>query len=373
MEMIHYRKALSRQWKLDLGVDESKHEGSENVNQVTIHDKDGNIEYEGPCPQEDKLTQAEEFGFINDDCEYPSPQPTLATPELKLATGPVTYHFSPPTEVATPTSSTSSRSRAIIPHIPQGFYQCKEAPRGTNLPNERIFRGITPRLPPNGANEAVEVTLENDEVQVTEEVITLDKHGRHGDQPCWNYTLQGSQGRHMPESSRNTGRLQQNVVPPGDLPTGNQRTDYIRPRPSRPITGGKKVMHNAHGGCATSRPRETPPALEENFHLRHVGLPAIRPSGLEGKFTWMSWVMRETNRSLHTLSTEARTTRDLAINNAHRYRELSDRFNHREDANAREKDTLIQEVRKLRQTDELILRKINEAEDAEALDRDGNK
>ena len=31
-----------------------------------------------------------------------------------------------------------------------------------------------------------------------------------------------------------------------------------------------------------------------------------------------------------------------------------------------EKDTLVQEVRKLRQTDELILRKINEAEAEEA-------
>ena len=147
------------------------------------------------------------------------------------------------------------------------------------------------------------------------------------------------------------------TVPAPDKPMGNQSTDYIRPRPSRPITGGK-----TRGAAVMSGPG----ALEENFHLRNIDIPAIQRQGLGGKLTWFAEVLKETHRSLQTLSTESRITRDLALNNAKQYGDLSDRFTHREDASKMEKDTLVQEVRKLRQTDELILRKINEAEAEEA-------
>ena len=344
MEMPKYRLDLSWRWKRELEVDGLKDDELETDTRVTIVDQEGNIEYEGPSspnamggPKEkDTPTQAEELGTINDHTTVYGTSCDCGGATLQVASklkGPAKFHFSPPVEVGI-SCDCGGASVQVNPkygsvkfhfttpveaakHIGSKKTMTqsvnKEAPRGTKIPDGRLFQ--------SSSSEACEML---------------------------NRLRKGQ------------------TIPAPDTPTGNQSADYIRPRPTRPITGGK-----TRGGEVVAGPS----ALTENFHLRNVNLPAVHRPGLEGKLTWFTEVLKETHRSLHNLSAEARITRDLAIKNATQYGDLSDRFTHREDESKMEKDTLVQEVRKLRETDELILQKINEAEaeDAEAVARDENK
>ena len=74
--------------------------------------------------------------------------------------------------------------------------------------------------------------------------------------------------------------------------------------------------------------------------------------------------MKGIHRSLNILATEARTTRSLAIANASKYWEITNRPDHKDAAEGKERENLIQEVRKLRKTDETILKKIEHVEAA---------
>ena len=81
-------------------------------------------------------------------------------------------------------------------------------------------------------------------------------------------------------------------------------------------------------------------------------------------------VLQGIRRSLDTLATEARTTRRLAIANAGKYREITNRLNHRDAAEGKDRENLLQEVRKLRKADETILKKIEDAEAADGADNE---